>query len=62
MLAFDEIRAGQNAPASRLMGEARGAFRQGKRDEGYAKAGEVVARFPASTSYRLAKLWVAERK
>ena len=44
------------------MGEARRAFNQGKRDEGYAKAKEVAAKYYASTSYRLAKKWAAEQK
>jgi predicted esterase len=62
MAAFNDLRAQQDQPASTAMGEARQAFRQGKRDEGYAKAKEVVAKYPASTSYRLAKKWAAEQK
>jgi hypothetical protein len=44
------------------MGEARGFFQQGRRDQGYAKAQEVVDKYYASPSYRLAKTWAAERK
>ena len=38
MAAFNDLRAQQDPPAKKLMGEARGAFNQGRRDEGYAKA------------------------
>ncbi len=44
------------------MGEARSLFQQGRRDEGYAKAKEVVDAYYASSSYRTAKRWLAERK
>jgi hypothetical protein len=37
-------------------------FQQGKRDAGFAKAKEVVDKYYASTSYRLAKKWLAEPK
>jgi len=62
MSAFNDLRAKQDPPASKLMGEARQAFNQGRRDEGYAKAKEIVARYYASTSYKVAKKWAAELK
>ena len=62
MAAFDKLRAEHDKPAAKLMGEARQAFNQGKRDEGYAKAKEVVAKYYASSSYRLARKWAAEQK
>ncbi len=62
MAAFNDLRAEHNPLATKTMGEARQAFNQGKRDEGYAKAREVVAKYYASTSYRLAKKWAAEQK
>ena len=62
MAAFDALRAKHDEPARKVMGEARGLFQQGKREEGYAKAKEVVERYYASSQYRLAKKWLAERK
>ena len=60
--AFNALRARHEPAARKAMGEARGAFQQGRRDEGYAKAKEVVDQHYASTSYRIAKKWLAERK
>lgn len=62
MAAFDALRARQDDPARKLMGEARNLFGQNRRDQGYAKVKEVVDKYPASSSYRLAKQWLAERK
>lgn len=62
MAAFNTLRAKHDAPARKAMGEARGLFNQGRRDEGYAKVKEVVEKDYASSSYRLAKKWLAERK
>jgi predicted esterase len=62
MTAFNELRAKQEEPAAKLMGEARGMFQQGRRDDGYARAKEVVDTYYASPSYRVAKMWLAERK
>jgi predicted esterase len=61
MAAFNDLRAKQDPLASKAMGEARQAFNQGRRDDGFAKAKEVVDKYYASTSYRLAKKWLAER-
>ncbi len=60
MKTFDAMRQAQNEPAQKLMGEARGFFNQNKRPDGYAKVQEVADKYPASTSYRLAKTWLAE--
>jgi predicted esterase len=62
MAAFDELRAKHNPPAAKAMGEARQAFNQGRRPDGYAKAQEVVDKYYASSAYRLARKWVAEQK
>ncbi len=62
MAAFNELRARHEQPAAKLMGEARGSFQQGRRDDGFAKAQEVVDKYYAAPSYRLAKKWLAERK
>lgn len=62
MAAFDALRAKHDEPARKLIGEARGLFQRGRRDEGYAKAKEVIDSYYASSSYRLAKGWLAERK
>ena len=53
---------GTTPPAQKAMGEARAFFRQGRRDEGYARAREVVEKYYASPSYRLARKWAAEQK
>lgn len=62
MAAFNELRHRHEQPAAKLMGEARGSFQQGRRDDGFAKAQEVVDKYYAAPSYRLAKKWLAERK
>ena len=62
MAAFNALRARHTPLAQKAMGEARGFFQQGRRDEGYAKAREVVDKYYASPSYRLAKKWAAEKK
>ncbi len=62
MAAFNELRARHDEPAAKLMGEARGMFQRNQRDDGYKKAKEVVDTYYASSSYRLAKKWLAERK
>ena len=62
MAAFNTLRAEHDPLASKAMGEARGSFNQGRQDDGYAKVKEVVDKYYASSSYRLAKKWLAERK
>jgi predicted esterase len=62
MKAFHALRAKHDPPAQKAMGEARGLFQQGRRDAGFAKAKEVVDKYYASPSYRLAKKWLAEQK
>ena len=62
MKAYAALRAKHDPPAQKAMGEARGLFQQGRRDDGYAKAKEVVDKYYASSSYRLAKKWLAERR
>ncbi len=62
MAAFNALRAEQEPSAKKAMGEARQASQQGRRDEGYKKAREIVDRYYASSYYRLAKKWLAEQK
>jgi predicted esterase len=62
MAAFNDLRARHDPPAQKAIGEARGCFQRGQRDQGYAKAKEVVSTYYASSSYRLAKKWAAEQK
>jgi hypothetical protein len=61
MAAYDALRAKHDPPALAAMGEARKSFQQGRRDEGDAKLREVVDRYHASSQYRLARKWLAER-
>ena len=44
------------------MNEARAAFQQGNKDQGYAKYQEVVDKYYAASSYRNAKRWLGERQ
>jgi hypothetical protein len=59
--ASDALRAQHDPPAQKLIGEARGLFQQGRRDDGYAKLTEIVDKYYASSSYRLARKWLAKR-
>ena len=61
MTAFATMRAAQEPRAKTLLAEARAAFRDGRRDEGWAKYEELVRTCPASSSYRRVKTWLAER-
>ena len=61
MVAFNALRAKHDPPAQKAIVEARTLFGQGRREEGYAKAKEVAERYYASSSYRLARRWLAER-
>jgi predicted esterase len=62
MQAFEALRAEQEPAAKKAYDEARGAFQQGRPDEGYAKYQEIVDKYFAASSYRNVKRWVAERK
>lgn len=62
MAAFSALRAQHDPPAQKAVGEARQRFQQGRRDDGFAKAKEIVEKYYASSSYRLARQWLAERK
>jgi pimeloyl-ACP methyl ester carboxylesterase len=62
MQAFKELRAKHDEPAKKAMNEARAAFQQGKRDEGYAKYQEIIDSYFAAPDYRNAKRWLSERK
>jgi hypothetical protein len=62
MAAFDKLRARHDPPAAKLIGQARGSFQQGRRDEGLAKLKEIVEKYYASSSYGLARKWLAETK
>jgi predicted esterase len=62
MQAFDALRAEHNGPAEKALNEGRAAFRQGSRDEGYAKYQEIVDKYYAASCYRSVKRALAERK
>jgi predicted esterase len=62
MQAFNTLRAEHEEPARKSVNEARAAFQQGKRDEGYAKYQEIADKYYAASSYRNVKKWIAERK
>jgi predicted esterase len=62
MKAFDALRAEHEGPAEKAIGEARTAFRQNRRDEGYGKYQEIVDKYYAAASYRNVKRWLAARK
>ena len=60
--AFKTLRAEHDVPAIKAMNDARAAFQQGNRDQGYAKYQEIVDNHYAATSYRNVKRWLEERK
>jgi hypothetical protein len=62
MQAFAAVRGEHDGPAKKALGEARTAFQQGRRDEGYNKYQEIVDKYYAASSYRNVKRWLAERK
>lgn len=62
MKKFIALRAEHEEPAKKLIGEARAAFQQGRRDEGYNKYQEIVDKYYAASSYRNVKRWLAERE
>ena len=62
MQAFDALRAKHNGPAIKAIGDARAAFQQGRREDGYARYQEIVDRYYAASSYRNVKRWLAERE
>lgn len=62
MDAFAARRAEHDVPANKLIGEARAAFQQGRRDEGYRKYQEIVDHYPAAAAYRNVKRWIADRE
>ncbi len=62
MQAFEAVRAGHEGPAQKALGEARAAFQQGRRDDGYAKYQEIVDEYCAASSYRNVKRWLTERE
>jgi pimeloyl-ACP methyl ester carboxylesterase len=62
MEAFGALRAEHEGRAKKLMGEARAAFNQRKREEGYAKYQEIVEKYFAASSYRNVKRWLSARE
>mgnify|MGYP003644826925 FL=1 len=62
MKAFAELRAKHELPAKKLIGEARGLFNKGKRDEGWQKYEELVKTCWASSQYPKVKGWLDNRK
>jgi predicted esterase len=62
MDAFEALRKQHEPLAEKAFGEALTAFRQGKRDEGYAKYQEIVDKDYASSRYRSIKEQLKSRK
>ena len=62
MTEFAVLRAKHEAPAKKLLDEANAAFRQNRRDEGYAKYQQILDKHYAASCYRNVKRWVAARK
>ena len=62
MGAFEALRKQQEPLADKSYGEAMTAFRQGKRDEGYAKYQEIVDKDYASSRYRNIKEQLSSRQ
>jgi predicted esterase len=62
MDAFAALRAKHEPEAKKAMNQANAAFRENKRDEGYAKYQEIVDKYYAASSYRNVKRWLAERR
>lgn len=60
MAAFNALRARHDPPAKQAINEARSLFRKGQRDQALARSRDVVDRYYASTSYRLARTWLAQ--
>ena len=62
MAAFEALRKQHEPLAQKAFGEARAAFRQGKRDEGYARFQEIVDKDYAASLYRNIKEQLKSRK
>jgi hypothetical protein len=62
MGAFEALRKQHEPAAQKAFGEAIAAFRQGKRDEGFAKYQEIVDKDYASSRYRNLKEKLKSRK
>lgn len=60
--AYAKLRAEHEKPADELFWSARKDFQNGRDDEGYRKAGEIVSKYYASSYYRYAKGWLSKRK
>lgn len=62
MKAFQKLRAAHAEPAKKLMNDARKAFREGRKDEGWAQYQTLVDEYYAAPGYRAVKRWLADRK
>ena len=62
MAAFAALRAKHEAPAKKMLGEARGLFNKGQRDAGWDKYEELVETYWASSLYPMVKGWIDNRK
>ena len=62
MKAFGALRGQHSELAQKALNDARAAFQQGRQNDGYAKYQEIVDKYYASSLYRNAKRWLAERK
>jgi predicted esterase len=62
MAAYGKLRKAHEPQAAKLWGEARRAFGEGRKDQGYKACEEIVAKYYASSYYRYAKQALDERK
>ena len=62
MAEYAKLRAAHEPAAEKLWGEARKAFREGRKDDGYKTCEEIAGKYYASTFYRYAKQALDERK
>jgi hypothetical protein len=62
MAEYAKLRAAHEPAAEKLWGEARKAFRESRKDDGYKTCEEIVGKYYASTFYRYAKQTLDERK
>ena len=58
---YEKLRKAHGEPAAKLWAEARKAFGEGNKEQGYRSCEQIVARYYASDVYRYAKQTLAER-
>ena len=58
LAAFAPIRQAQDQPAKKLLDEGQALLNRNKPAEGYARMQEIADKYPASSSYRLARIYL----